>query len=55
VLHLLQHGHLVVHHLLVAAHILLEDDLDGALAVGPVCFSDNAVCAGAEGASEVVF
>lgn len=54
VLHALQHFQLVVDHLLVSAHILLQDDLDGDLALGAVCLSDDAVCASAQRLSEPV-
>lgn len=47
VLHALQHLQLVVNHLLVAAHILLQDDLHGDLALGTVSFSDDTVSSGA--------
>ena len=54
VLHALQHLQLIVHHLLVAAHILLQDDLDSDLALGAVSFSDDTVGSGAECLSEAV-
>jgi hypothetical protein len=54
VLHALQHLQLVVDHLLVAAHILLQDDLDSDLALGAVCFPDDTVGSGAKCLSEAV-
>jgi hypothetical protein len=54
VLHALQHLQLVVDHLLVAAHILLQDDLDSDLALRAVCFPDDTVGSGAECLSEAV-
>lgn len=54
VLHALQHLQLIVHHLLVAAHILLQDDLDSDLALGAVSFADDTVGSGAECLSEAV-
>jgi hypothetical protein len=53
-LHPLQHLHLVVHHLLVALDILLEDDLDSALALRPVCLAHYAICTSPEGLSEPI-
>jgi hypothetical protein len=47
VMHARQHRHLVVHHRLVALDTLLQDDLDGALAVRPVGLSHDAIGAGA--------
>lgn len=43
VLHLLQHFQLVVDHLLVTADILLQDDLDGDLAIWAVGLADDAI------------
>lgn len=54
VLHALQHLELVVHHLLVSAHILLQYDLDRDLALGAVSLSDDTVCAGAQRLSEAI-
>lgn len=54
VLHLLQHLHLVVHHLFIALDILLQDNLDRHLAVGAICFANDTICACAEGPSESV-
>ena len=48
VAHTLKHLQLVVDHLLVAAHIPLQDDLDRNLALGAVGLSDNAICAGTQ-------
>jgi hypothetical protein len=53
-LHALQHLQLIVHHLLVAADILLQDDLDGDLALGTVSLPDNPICASAQCLSEAV-
>ena len=47
VLHALQHLQLVVDHLLVSADILLQDNLDGDLALGTVSLPDNTVRSGA--------
>lgn len=54
VLQALQHLQLVVHHLLVAPHILLEDDLDRDLALRTVGLADNAICARAQRLAEAV-
>ena len=43
VLHLLQHFQLVVYHLLVTADILLQDDLDGDLAIWAVGLADDTI------------
>ena len=53
-LHSLQHLHLVVHHLLVALDILLQDNLHGHLARGPICLADDSICPGTEGPSKAV-
>ena len=42
-LHSLQHFQLVVDHLLVSAHILLQDNFDSNLALGAVRFPDDTV------------
>lgn len=54
-LHLLQHSHLIIDHLLVTPHVLLENDLDRAFALGPVRLAHDAVCAGPKRLEEVVF
>lgn len=54
VFHALQHLQLVVDHLLVSADILLEDNLDGDLALGTVGLPDNTVRSGAQCLSEAV-
>jgi hypothetical protein len=54
VLHALQHLQLVVYHLLVSPHILLQDDLDGNLALGTVGLSHDAICPSAECSSEAI-
>lgn len=54
VVHALKHLQLVVDHLLVAAHVLLQDDLDRDLALGAVGLPDNAICAGAQCLSKAV-
>ena len=54
VVHALKHLQLVVDHLLVPAHVLLQDDLDGDLALGAVGLSDNAIGTGTERLSEAV-
>lgn len=54
VLHALQHLELVVDHLLVSAHVLLQDDLDRNLALGTVGFSYDAICASTQCLSKPV-
>lgn len=54
VLHALQHLQLVVDHLLVSTNILLQDDLNGDLALGAVGLSDDTICSGAQCLSEAV-
>lgn len=41
----LQHLQLIVHHLVIALHILLQNDLDSNLPIRRICFPDNAICA----------
>lgn len=55
VLQALEHVKLVVHHLLVALDVLLQDNLDSHLALWAVGFSDNAIGACAECTTEPVF
>jgi hypothetical protein len=52
--HVVQHFHFVVHHLLVAFDIFLQDDLDGDLAGGAVCFADDAIGTSTEGPPETI-
>jgi hypothetical protein len=54
VLHLLQHLQLVVDHLFIPLDILLQDDLDGDLAVGAVSLSDNAIGSSTQCFSEAI-
>jgi hypothetical protein len=54
VLHLLQHFQLVVDHLLVAANILLQDDLDRDLAIRAVGLANDSIGSGAQRLSELV-
>ena len=54
VLESLQHLQLVKHHALVAADVLLQDDLDGDAAVGAIGLPDDAIGARAQGAPEPV-
>jgi hypothetical protein len=54
VLHALEHLQLVVHHLLIAPNILLQNDLDGDLALGAVGLPDNAIGAGTQCLAEAV-
>lgn len=54
VLQSLQHGKLVIDHLLVALDVLLQDDLDGNLASGAVCFTNDSIGSSTEGASELI-
>lgn len=55
VLQALQEVQLVVHHALVAPDVLLQDDLNGDLALRRVGLADDAIGSGAEGATELVF
>lgn len=54
-LHSLQHFHFVVHHLLIAFDILLENNFDSALALRAVGLADYAICTSAECLSESIF
>jgi hypothetical protein len=54
VLHFLQHFQLVVDHLLVAADILLQDDLDCDLAVRAVSLTDDTISSSAQCLSKLV-
>ena len=54
VLHALQHLQLIVHHLLVSAHILLQYDLDRDFTLGAVGLSDDTVCTGTQCLSEAI-
>jgi hypothetical protein len=54
VLHALQHLQLVIDHLLVPADILLQDDLDGDLALGAVSLSYDSISASTQCLSEAV-
>lgn len=54
VLHALKHFQLIIHHLLVASHVLLQDDLDRDLALGAVGLSHDAIGTGAQCLSEAV-
>ena len=54
VLHARQHRHLIVHHRLVALDALLQDDLDGALALWPIGLAHDAIGAGAQRATEAI-
>ncbi len=54
VLHALQHLELIVHHLLVALDILLQDDLDRDLAGWTIGFPHDAICSCSQGPSEFV-
>jgi hypothetical protein len=54
VMHARQHRHLIVYHRLVALDTLLQDDLDGALALRPVGLAHDAIGAGAECAAKVI-
>lgn len=46
---------LVLHHLLIPLHVLLEDNLDGHLAGGALGLPDDAICAGTESTSKSIF
>ena len=50
----LEHIELVVNHLLVTLDVLLEDNLDGDLAVGAFSLTDDAIGSGAEGFAKLV-
>lgn len=50
----LQKLQLIVDHLLISAHALLEDDFNGDFALRGVGFADDAVGASAEGSTESV-
>jgi hypothetical protein len=54
VLHALQHLEFVVDHLLVAADILLQDDLDRDLALRTVGLAHDTICAGSQCLSKAV-
>jgi hypothetical protein len=54
VFHALQHLELVVDHLLISTNVLLQDDLDGDLALRTVSLAHNAICASTERLSEAV-
>lgn len=54
VLETLEHVQLIEDHALIAPDDLLQDDLDGDAAVGPLSLPDNAICAGTQGAPKAV-
>jgi hypothetical protein len=54
VAHALKHLQLIVDHLLVAAHVLLQDDLDRDLTLGAVGLSHDAIRAGTQRPSKAV-
>jgi hypothetical protein len=53
-MHVMQHFHFVVHHLLVALDVFLQDDLDGDLAGRAVGFADDAICTSTQGPPETI-
>jgi hypothetical protein len=53
--HALQHLKLIIHHLLIALHVLLKDDLHCDLASRAVCLPDNAIGPSTEGSTKAVF
>ncbi len=53
-LHFLEHLQLVVDHLLIAANVLLQDDLDCYLAVWAFGLSDDAIGSSTQCLSELV-
>jgi hypothetical protein len=53
--HSLQHIHLIIDHLLISSHILLQDDLDSAFAVWSIGFADNTICSGTQCSPEAIF
>lgn len=55
VLESLEHIELIVYHFLVSLNCLLQDDLDGDLAVRAFSLANNAIGASTEGAAELVF
>ena len=50
----LEHLQLVIHHLLVALHVLLQDNLDGDLARGAVGLPDDAIGTSTQSPTEFV-
>lgn len=54
VLHALKHLQLIIDHLLVAAHILLQDNLDCDLALRAVSFPNDAICPSTQCLSKAV-
>lgn len=50
----LEHLEFVLNHLLISLDVLLEDDLDGHLAVGAICLADDSICSSTEGSTESV-
>lgn len=54
VLHLLQHFQFVIDHLLIAADILLQDDLDSDLAIRAVGLANDAIGSSTQGLSKLV-
>ena len=54
VTHALQHLQLVIDHLLIAPHVLLQDDLDRDLALGAIRFPDDTIGSGTQCLSEAV-
>lgn len=54
VVHALKHLQLVVYHLLVSLDILLQDNLDGDLALGAISFPHDTIGSGTQRLSEAV-
>jgi hypothetical protein len=54
VAHALKHFQLVVDHLFVAPHVLLQDNLDRDLALGAVSLADDTIRAGTKRLSESI-
>lgn len=50
----LQHGKLVIDHLLIAFDVLFQDDFDGNLASRAIRLANDAISASAKSASELV-
>lgn len=53
-LHALKHLKLVIDHLLISAHVFLEDDFDSNLAIRAGGFSHNSIGSGTQRLSKVV-
>lgn len=54
VVHFLQHGKLIVYHLLIALDILLQYDLDGDFSLCAVGLPDDTICPSSQRASHAI-